>query len=160
MRRPNNVCPRNTAFISVEMASFVFRVAPAGVAPAGLLLLLYVGGTGALMNGNPVGSSSDVPGVTGSLFRMATADEASMAATCTSGDEGIVPFCTVALISPGIVLTAAHCVQEQITAGDPSAFGNLRVSLVRAPVMILRPAKPVTREARNPRSLQPAKHQT
>ena len=48
------------------MASRVIRVASAGVAsagvaPAGLLLLLYVGGTAALMNGNPVGSSSDVP---------------------------------------------------------------------------------------------------
>ena len=118
------------------MASRVIRVASAGVAsagvaPAGLLLLLYVGGTAALMNGNPVGSSSDVPGVTGSLFRMATADEASMAATCTSGDEGIVPFCTVALISPGVVLTAAHCVQQEITAADPRAFADLRVSLGR-----------------------------
>ena len=96
---------------------------------AGLLLLLFVGDTCALFNGNAVGSSSDVPGVTGSLF-MLSEDEA---ATCTSGDEGITPFCTVALISPGVVLTAAHCVQEQITAGDPRAFADLRVSLVRIP---------------------------
>ena len=130
-------------------SSHATRVAPAGVAPAGLLLLLYVGGTAALMNGNPVGSSSDVPGVTGSLFRMATADEASMAATCTSGDEGIVPFCTVALISPGVVLTAAHCVQQQITAGNPKAFADLRVSLVRRTRHDPQNCKPVTRETRN-----------
>ena len=105
----------------------------APLAQAGLLLLLYVGDSFALMNGNPVGSSSDVPGVTGSLFKLVAAEEASDAATCTSGDEGIVPFCTVALISPGIVLTAAHCIQQQITAGDPRAFADLRVSLVRAP---------------------------
>ena len=107
------------------LASFGFG------AQAGLLLLLYAGDTCALFNGNPVGSSSDVPGVTGSLFTLVTEDEASNAATCTSGDEKIVPFCTVALISPGIVLTAAHCVQEQISAGDPHAFANLRVSLGR-----------------------------
>ena len=101
-------------------------------APAGLLLLLYAGNACALMNGNPVASSSDVPGVTGSLFKLIAEDEASNAATCTNGDEKIVPFCTVALISPGIVLTAAHCIQQQITAGDPRAFANLRVSLVRA----------------------------
>jgi len=106
-------------------ASFGFGV------QAALLLLLYVGDTRALFNGNPVGSSADVPGVTGSLFLMNTEDEATNAATCTSGDEGIVPFCTVALISPGVVLTAAHCLQNQITAGDPSAFANLRVALGR-----------------------------
>ena len=98
---------------------------------AGSLLLLYVGNAHALINGNPVDSSSDVPGVTGSLFRLVTEDEASNAATCTSGDEKIVPFCSVALISPGIVLTAAHCVQQEITAGDAQAFANLRVSLGR-----------------------------
>jgi hypothetical protein len=118
------------------LASFGFG------AQAGLLLLLYVGDTFGLFNGNPVGSSSDVPGVTGSLFTLVTEDEASNAAACTSGDEGIVPFCTVALISPGIVLTAAHCVQQQITAGDPRAFSNLRVSLVRAPVIIFRAVNP------------------
>ena len=96
-----------------------------------LLLLLYAGAACALFNGKPVGSSSDVPGVTGSLFKLETEDEASYAATCTSGDEKITPFCTVALISPGIVLTAAHCVQQQITAGAPRAIANLRVSLGR-----------------------------
>ena len=101
---------------------------------ASFLSLLYVGGSWALFNGAPVGSSSDVPGVTGSLFTLATDTEASDAATCTNGDEKIAPFCTVALISPGIVLTAAHCVQQQITAGDPKAFTNLRVSLVRTAV--------------------------
>ena len=70
-------------------------------AQAGLLLLLYVGDTCALFNGNPVGSSSDVPGVTGSLFKLVAEDEASNAETCTTGDEKIAPFCTVALISPG-----------------------------------------------------------
>ena len=109
------------------LSSFGFGV------QAGLLLILYVGDTCALFNGVPVGSSSDVPGVTGSLFMMVTEDEATNAATCTSGDEGVVPFCTVALISPGVVLTAAHCVQQQITAGNPKAFADLRVSLVRAP---------------------------
>lgn len=102
-----------------------------GAQAGGLLILLYVCDTCALFNGNPVGSSSDVPGVTGSLFTLVAAEEAVDAATCTSGDEKIAPFCTVALISPGIVLTAAHCVQEQITAGDPRAFANLRVSLGR-----------------------------
>ena len=106
------------------LASFGFG------AQAGLLLLLYVGDTCALFNGNAVSSSSDVPSVTGSLFTAPGDDEA---VTCTSGDEGVVPFCTVALISPGVVLTAAHCVQQQITAGNPKAFADLRVSLVRAP---------------------------
>ena len=100
-------------------------------AQACLLLLLNAGDTYALFNGQPVRSSSDVPGVTGSLFTLVTEDEASNAATCTNGDEKIVPFCTVALVSPGIVLTAAHCVQQQITGGDPQAFDNLRVSLGR-----------------------------
>ena len=113
------------AKVMAPLASFGFGV------QAGLLLLLYVGETSALFNGNPVGSSSDVPGVIGSLFTQVTEDEASNAATCTSGDEKIVPFCTVALISPGIALTAAHCVQQQITAGDPRAIANLRVSLGR-----------------------------
>ena len=99
-------------------------------AQAGLLLLLYVGRTCALFYGDAVSSSSDVPSVTGSLFTAPGDDEA---VTCTSGDEGVVPFCTVALISPGVVLTAAHCVQQQITAGNPKAFADLRVSLVRAP---------------------------
>ena len=107
---------------------------------AGLLLLLYAAVSCALINGVSVSSSSDVPGVTGSLFKLVTEDEASSAAICKNGDEGIVPFCTVALISPGLVLTAAHCVQEQITAGAPSAIADLRVSFVRAPIMILRPA--------------------
>ena len=109
------------------LASFGFG------AQAGLLLLLYVGDTCALFNGNAVSSSSDVPSVTGSLFTLVTEEEASSATTCTNGDEKIVPFCTVALISPGVVLTAAHCVQQQITAGNPKAFADLRVSLVRAP---------------------------
>ena len=107
------------------LASFGFGV------QAGLLLLLHVDNTRALFNGNPVRSSSDVPGVTGSLFRMVTDEEEENAANCTSGDEGIVPFCTVALISPGVVLTAAHCLQNEITAGNPRAFADLRVALGR-----------------------------
>ena len=90
---------------------------------AGLLLL--VGDTYALFNGRPVGSSADVPGVTGSLFSMGSPE------TCTNGDEAIVPFCGVALISPGVVLTAAHCLQNEITAGNPRAFADLRVALGR-----------------------------
>ena len=31
-------------------------------------------------------------------------------------------------------MTAAHCVQEQITGGNPKAFANMRVALVRAPM--------------------------
>ena len=118
----------------MSRCSFVF-----GAQASWLLISFYVGNTCALINGNPVASSSDVPGVTGSLFRMVTDEEEENAANCTSGDEGIVPFCTVALISPGVVLTAAHCVQNQITAGDPQAFANLRVSLVRA---LTQPSKP------------------
>ena len=40
---------------------------------ASLLLLLFAGDTCALFNGNPVSSSSDVPGVTGSLFMLGVA---------------------------------------------------------------------------------------
>ena len=122
------------------LASFGFG------AQAGLLLLLYVGDTCALFNGNAVSSSSDVPSVTGSLFTAPGDDEA---VTCTSGDEGVVPFCTVALISPGVVLTAAHCVQQQITAGNPQAFADLRVSLVRRTRHDPQNCKTVTRETRN-----------
>ena len=105
-------------------------VTSVGLSAPPLLLVLLLRDTCALFNGNPVRSSSDVPGVIGSLFSL---DRNSNVGTCISGDEKIAPFCTGGLISPGVFLTASHCLQELITQGDARAFANLRVSLVCAP---------------------------
>eukprot|EP00308_Calcidiscus_leptoporus_P012117 CAMPEP_0119358504 /NCGR_PEP_ID=MMETSP1334-20130426/6702_1 /TAXON_ID=127549 /ORGANISM="Calcidiscus leptoporus, Strain RCC1130" /LENGTH=427 /DNA_ID=CAMNT_0007373019 /DNA_START=185 /DNA_END=1464 /DNA_ORIENTATION=+ len=99
-----------------------------GARPSLLLLLLLRRDTYALFNGEPVRSSSDVPGVTGSLFSLY---EDSDVHNCISGDEKIAPHCTGGLISPGIFLTAAHCLQEEITGKDARAFARLRVALGR-----------------------------
>ena len=59
------------------------RAAMAHARTQSALLLLLLTPTSALFNGSPVGSSSDVPGVTGSLFLL---DGGSDVSTCTSGD--------------------------------------------------------------------------